>query len=83
MMNLINIFFQHPIFSSWFLLIIFIITYQILYGIHENYEKSLELKTLKLKNKKIFLDRVEKDFILDKKTQTYQNRNESVNGFVL
>lgn len=65
MMNLINIFFEHTIFSSWFLLIIFIITYQILYGIHENYEKRLELKTVKLKNIKIFLDRVEKNFILD------------------
>ena len=54
MMNLINIFFEHPISSSWFLLILFIITYQILYGIHENYEKRLELKTLKLKNKKNF-----------------------------
>ena len=64
-MNLINIFFEHTIFSSWFLLIIFIITYQILYGIHENYEKRLELKTVKLKNIKIFLDRVEKNFILD------------------
>ena len=52
MMNLINIFFEHPILSSWFLLIIFIITDQILYRIHENYEKRLELKKHNLRIKK-------------------------------